>query len=1101
MPTLKQATKPPDNLSNMSLVTQPSSAAQPIPSPNPNSMPNYEALSLAPAPAILSTDIDRQRQFYRQGVSSYRISPLPSKANQQINASARSIVTQVISQVAAATPPSSDVESIFTNVQSVTQYVVQVSDRVKLVSMNNNAGGTVVLPGGTITKGTFEHAVTNSGNSATASVSGTPYTGGGIALLYAAADNAGTLQNPLTFAPGIWTKLHGPGGGDEQLYTTVMPSSATAISPSATVSPSAGWVTTLAFFQNTTAVSLVQTASGGGGGLGNGSFPIVFGSNITKGNSIIVFITAASYTFGASGYPTPSVPTDTQGNTYKLIGHVIEDLGTAPGNFSPQTWIWVAENAVGGANTTTVVLSGGSLGGSISANIYGYELALTGASTSTGFDNGWYCYIENTGSGTFNVVSAAQIDGVSAATIALGPNSGIIAAFDGTNWFTERGAGSSGTSPQNTPAISHEVITAYNSTTGVFTQAQLSQGDILAGAVANGSTATTQAAGDNTTQLATDAFVTTAVQNIISGTTPADGMRHGDSVWWADAAFFELRDDFIFYSTATISNSTAVLSPIGELGWELFGSVAASQNLGGNPPHAGIIRWGNLSTSNGYGGLLINGLQDGGTAWLNNKALALLENPGWHSSWVFKFTGDMGASSNSKSTFNKKSFYCGYSGSPVLAVGPATSNSRTANSARPDFFIGVRYDTSTTPQAWGVGSVAAASGGTTVYTPNATSGYTGGVNTYKNCTVIIRNCTNAANNGTFTCTASSSTTITLNNAAGVVEVSPDLNSSMKITSLNITAVTANSPAAGQSTLTYANTNSVTSPGANGGYINQVFTGTGFTNVGNNVTATCIGSTATSIILNVAGVTETPTANAAFITPAFGGPDTNFQLEVVENPQYTTAIRHASQGTTSGTGIAPQIGNWYRLDISCIMAGQVVMTLTDENNVASASHTFTVPQVTCSSGSIAISTNANGMALLNITVDASSAHSNVPLIQTPPFTTGSIVTISGLTSALTPLNAAHILEEANTSAGSVGAYRMWFLSAANPNLSATQTATMVGYPSLTPICIWGDDDTGGSQAGNTYPFVVDIHVDLFTLAWNKAIASTANAPNSAKSRYW
>src|SRR6266478_9077547 len=102
MPPLINALKPPANMSDLSLVPQPPAAQLPMPTPDPNSMPNYEALSLAPAPAVMSTDIDRQRQFYRHGVSQYRISPLPSKANQGTNASFRSILASL--PVSAALP-------------------------------------------------------------------------------------------------------------------------------------------------------------------------------------------------------------------------------------------------------------------------------------------------------------------------------------------------------------------------------------------------------------------------------------------------------------------------------------------------------------------------------------------------------------------------------------------------------------------------------------------------------------------------------------------------------------------------------------------------------------------------------------------------------------------------------------------------------------------------------------------------------------------------------------------------------------------------------------------------------------------------------------
>lgn len=63
-------------------------------------------------------------------------------------------------------------------------------------------------------------------------------------------------------------------------------------------------------------------------------------------------------------------------------------------------------------------------------------------------------------------------------------------------------------------------------------------------------------------------------------------------------------------------------------------------------------------------------------------------------------------------------------------------------------------------------SVASASGGHTVYTGTITSGAS---NTYAGQPVVISGFTNAANNGTFTASASTATTVTVNNASGVAE--------------------------------------------------------------------------------------------------------------------------------------------------------------------------------------------------------------------------------------------------------------------------------------------------------------------------------------------
>ena len=74
--------------------------------------------------------------------------------------------------------------------------------------------------------------------------------------------------------------------------------------------------------------------------------------------------------------------------------------------------------------------------------------------------------------------------------------------------------------------------------------------------------------------------------------------------------------------------------------------------------------------------------------------------------------------------------------------------------------------------AWSTGavltltSVANASGGTTVYTGTITGG---GSNAFAGNRFTVAGFTTGANNGTFVCTASTTTTLTLNNSAGVAE--------------------------------------------------------------------------------------------------------------------------------------------------------------------------------------------------------------------------------------------------------------------------------------------------------------------------------------------
>lgn len=104
MPNLKDATTPP-NLEGWVQVNQTANKIPPPPAADQSSQPGFDSLSLAPAPSVLSTDADRQRQFYRRGVSQFRMAPLPTKANPSINASARSVATQVVVEAIAAIPP------------------------------------------------------------------------------------------------------------------------------------------------------------------------------------------------------------------------------------------------------------------------------------------------------------------------------------------------------------------------------------------------------------------------------------------------------------------------------------------------------------------------------------------------------------------------------------------------------------------------------------------------------------------------------------------------------------------------------------------------------------------------------------------------------------------------------------------------------------------------------------------------------------------------------------------------------------------------------------------------------------------------------------
>jgi uncharacterized repeat protein (TIGR01451 family) len=137
--------------------------------------------------------------------------------------------------------------------------------------------------------------------------------------------------------------------------------------------------------------------------------------------------------------------------------------------------------------------------------------------------------------------------------------------------------------------------------------------------------------------------------------------------------------------------------------------------------------------------------------------------------------------------------------------------------------------------------VANAGGGNTVYTGTITGG---GGNAYVGATVVVAGFTNANDNGTFICTASSATTLTLNNPNGVAQ-----------THAATATVTTSSVYSGTIT-----------GGAGNAYAGATVIVTGFTNAGNNGTFAATASSATTLTLNnVAGVAETDPGTATVST--------------------------------------------------------------------------------------------------------------------------------------------------------------------------------------------------------------------------------------------
>lgn len=195
------------------------------------------------------------------------------------------------------------------------------------------------------------------------------------------------------------------------------------------------------------------------------------------------------------------------------------------------------------------------------------------------------------------------------------------------------------------------------------------------------------------------------------------------------------------------------------------------------------------------------------------------------------------------------------------------------------------------------------------------------------------------------------------------------------------------------------------------------------------------------------------------SPSIG--DTTFNFEVVENVLVGAYSRNNTQGTVVNTNITPTAGVWYRLEILCVSAGSVTLSIWGSDGSFSSS-SFTVSQYSLTVGSnVASIANGNGIAELSL---SSTFH---------PWNSGAPITISGLTGTPAILNGAALINLPNLSSTVLN----WINTKGNITDQNVSTVTVVGYPCLVPCIRWGNSSTG-SPASNTY-FVYD----FFGFVWN------------------
>jgi hypothetical protein len=327
-------------------------------------------------------------------------------------------------------------------VQTGTSYTLVGSDNDTLISMENAAGGTVVLPagasGGTSSPLTFVQAANCGGTAGsgapTATATLTPTAGNTLVLMVAGGALDATSVLPITSVTdtkgNMWTKLK-----DIVFFAVGM------------TQQWAGslWVST-GVAAGSTVISAVGTS------FGTTSFII---GNVLEYTPSVIFTFDTLITqqgTGADAWSATTPALSTSGNVDLLLEWVINQ--TTNTDWAPLTygagytqrierWSSLDDLAYAVADKKTSAIGGYTASVTTTHGTSGiivlFAVKLVAPSTFIP-PAGFYCWIQNTSTGTFTVKSATNIDG-SIQNVTLGPSQGSLFVFDGANWWTERGIG------------------------------------------------------------------------------------------------------------------------------------------------------------------------------------------------------------------------------------------------------------------------------------------------------------------------------------------------------------------------------------------------------------------------------------------------------------------------------------------------------------------------------------------------------------------------------------------------------------------------------------------------------------------------------------
>lgn len=175
----------------------------------------------------------------------------------------------------------------------------------------------------------------------------------------------------------------------------------------------------------------------------------------------------------------------------------------------------------------------------------------------------------------------------------------------------------------------------------------------------------------------------------IAATSGTDGLIHGETPWESDPSFVSVQDDFTGVINNTATNGViqseqpwaAVLATSGSFGWTsafpCLGSLKLINN--GTSSEASFIQLGNAFAGSSS----------------PSVAYPVCDYSNWKMVWVF----DLSKADNTNTTdagwsWTQVSFYLGFSNYGLLNANPGISSI-----PRPQYFVGLRYDTDATAPA------------------------------------------------------------------------------------------------------------------------------------------------------------------------------------------------------------------------------------------------------------------------------------------------------------------------------------------------------------------------------------------------------------------